>query len=311
MKISIIIVSYNVRELLKSCLHSLEKFWPQDYSFEIIILDNCSKDGTVEMVKKEFPHVHLIESKNNLGFSIGNNEAAKIASGESLFFLNPDTELIDDSMKMFLDDYFSEEGKRIYAPRLLNTNGTVQRSLIKFPGVWQMFGELFYLTHIIPGFKIIAEKIRDKKEVEAISGAALLIDRNYFTELKMFDANLFWMEDVDLCLKNKIAGGKNVYFPLTEIVHHSGQSSTKSYTMVIANQLLSKVKFINKYSNQFQKIAIVIVCNMHMMARILVFSFLALFQRSYLKKAHSYFACLKIVNSRICNKDLSIYIEKK
>ena len=114
-----------------------------------------------------------------------------------------------------------------------------------------------------------------------------------------------------LCLKNKIAGGKNVYFPLTEIVHHSGQSSTKSYTMVIANQLLSKVKFINKYSNQFKKIAIVIVCNMHMMARILVFSFLALFQRSYLEKARSYFACLKIVNSRIRRKDLSIYIEKK
>ncbi len=311
MKISIIIVSYNVRDLLKLCIRSLEKFWPQEYSFEIIVLDNCSNDGTVEMLKSDFPQVRLIDSQTNLGFSVGNNEAAKIASGETLFLLNPDTELIDDSMGKFLDDYYSENEKRIYAPRLLNTNGTVQRSLIKFPGVWQMFGELFYLTHIIPGFKIIAEKISDKKEVEAISGAALLLEKNYFVELNMFDPNLFWMEDVDLCLKNKLSGGKNIYFPLTEIVHHSGKSSTKSYTMVIANQLLSKVKFINKYSNRFQKIAIVLVCNLHMIARIVVFSFLALFQRSYGEKARSYFACLKIVNSRIRNKDLSIYIEKK
>lgn len=309
MKVSVIIVSYNVKSLLKNCIQSLYKFWPSTISFEIIVIDNNSQDGSQEMVAEEFKNAILITSPSNLGFSIANNVAAKQASGDALLLLNPDTELFDYSISKLLDDYFSNLDMKIIAPRLINSDGSIQRSLIKFPGVWQMFGELFYLAKIFDNFNIKAERINVESEVEALSGAVLLIDKKYFFNLGMLDVNLFWMEDVDLCLKNKLSGGKNIYFPETKILHHSGKSSAKKYKMVIANQLLSKIKFIYKYSNTVSKLAILLVCNLHMLIRIIVFLILSIFKRSFFMKAIAYIHCIAIVNGKVFRKDLSIYIQ--
>ncbi len=147
MMLSIIIVSWNVRDLLQKCLESIFKY-TQNIDFEVIVVDNASKDGSVMMVEEKFPKVELIANQKNLGFAKANNQGIDKAQGKYILVLNGDTELIDSSLEKLVD--LMEENKEwpILGCKLLNSDKSLQESVRRFPKFFDQFLILLKLHHL-------------------------------------------------------------------------------------------------------------------------------------------------------------------
>jgi len=289
--VSIIIVNYNVKDLLQSCLNSINKFYSND-SFEIIIVDNNSNDGSIEIIKKNFPSCILLSNTTNAGFSEANNQGVKIAKGEYILLLNPDTEFKNDSLNSMIKYLETNPTISIIAPKLLNADGSLQISCWKFPSVLNIIAETFFL-HLI--FKIgqYSEQMFDSLfEIDVASGACLLFRKELTNQIGLLDSNLFWMEDVDYCYRAKSIG-KVVYFPETEIIHHSGKSLRQNYNIAISNQIISKLKYLKKHFNSFYFFIGILFSIIHVITRIIVFGILSPFKNEYLLKLNAYICTMK------------------
>ena len=281
-KLSVIIVSYNVKDFLSKCIASVQ----QDFSeAEIIVVDNNSSDGSVEMLKQNFSSIKVIANNENKGFSGANNQGIAIAQGEYIFLLNPDTEVMSGSIDKMLE-YISHKRNIILAPQLLNTDGTVQISAWWFPSAWEIFLEMIFV-HKMLCISQYAPNMFDKIFIaEALSGAALIF-RSSRNE-KFLDENLFWMEDIDFCYRQKESGGESIYFPKAKIIHHVGQSSKKNFRVSISNQLISKLKFFKKHKQYISFFLASIFIFIHIVLRMIIFIFLFLFSQYFRKKFDAY-----------------------
>ena len=285
--VSVIIVSYNVRELLLDCIRSVHEYLT--LPFEIIVTDNNSSDGSVEAIRNEFPSVTVIANKHNPGFSIANNQGLELATGEFIFFLNPDTELRDDSISRLLQDLKLENEDQIIAgPMLLNSDGSFQESCWRFPNPIHHISDLMGLNRLIKPGSYRMEEIMGNAEVDFLSGAALLLTASNARRLAGFDKNLFWMEDVDLCKRNKAAGGRNVYFPTARLLHHSGQSGKQNYKVQISNQVISKLKYYRKHRQYFDYFLSIFIFFLQIITRIPVFLIFSPINNTFFKKCKAY-----------------------
>lgn len=225
--VSIIVLSYNTKELLRSCLESIYNYLPKEI-FEVIVLDNASKDGSAEMVKKDFPQVNLIISEKNLGFAKGINTATKDAKGKYLFFLNSDAVLQDDSvlkMPQILDE---EKNAGIIGGQLLHSDRSFQRS----------FGKFYTLPHAIlmltggEKAELFLNKQKIKQKVDWVTGGFMMIKRNLFEELGGFDEDYFmYIEDMDLCYRAQKKGYDTYFDPDIEAIHSNQGSSNRSFAI--------------------------------------------------------------------------------
>ncbi len=145
MDISIVIVSYNVREYIISCIESIYKHSKSNISFELIIVDNDSKDGTVNTLKNKFPKINIISNKYNAGFSIAANQGAQKCSGKYLLILNPDTLFVEDSLKKLFTSSESCYQLGAIGPTLITMNGDQQQSFWRKPNLLSTLRSLFYL----------------------------------------------------------------------------------------------------------------------------------------------------------------------
>lgn len=266
--LSIVIVSYNVKDFLLECLGSIQKF--VSVPCEVIVVDNASADDTCLAVKQTFPQTVLIESKQNLGFSKGNNLGFRKASGDFILMLNPDAALIDGSFSMALAFVMGQRDNKILAgPYILNPDKSHQSSAWKFPGSLQLFLESIFLNKFFDLSKYPQlENIQTEKEVDFISGAAILMSRKTLGSLEGLDEDLFWMDDTDLCFRNKKNGGTCFFFPQWKVMHHIGKSSKKNLSLVISNQLISKLKFFKKHKWTFTRIMAVLIFFTHIKLRL-------------------------------------------
>ena len=299
--VSIVIVSYNVKSLLSDCIISLQKYI--SVPFEIIVVDNASADGTQESIKKDFPTVKLIENKSNIGFSAANNLGFNLAKAETIFILNPDTELKDNSFTILLD-FIKNENDFIAGPELLNTDGTHQISYWHYPKVLQHVLELFFLTKFIDisKYKTINNKINT--EVDFCSGAALLMKKTTLQKLNGLDEHLFWMDDVDLCYRNKLNGGKTFYVPGCNITHHLGASGKKNYNIVISNQIISKLKYYDKHKQYFNFCISLPVFLLQIATRIPIFLILSPVKKEFFKKFIAYcYTFVKLIKYLFMNEE--------
>lgn len=222
-KLSIISVSYNSEEFIEKFVKSVLKFKPK--SSELIILDNGSSDNTVDLLKKFGGQIILIESSENLGFSKGNNRAAKEATGEYLFFLNPDTEVSSNIFDELLDFYEESNDAGIVAPKLVMADGKTQSSVKKVPTVWGAFEE--FVLGVRNAYSQYTPKAEEAVEVDVVYGAAILISKEIFDSLGGFDEKYFlYYEDVDLCDRVRNSGKKVYYYPKVFVKHLVG--ATKS-----------------------------------------------------------------------------------
>ncbi len=241
MKLSVIIVSFNTKDYLRQTLKSVfAEVRNIGSSFlEVIVVDNNSTDGSPEMVGKEFPQVHLIESKVNLGFGGGNNEGARKAQGNYLLFLNSDTIVLKGALPKMLDFMEKHPEIGILTPKLVwEDRKTPQAGMIGLkPTLPKMILEkpfkLFKnLVRKAPFLNRLAQKIsldfwdfNQEREVDWVTGAALLTGRVLFEKLQGFDEKIFmYFEDVDLCLRAQKLGAKVFYYPDVTIVHLGGKS---------------------------------------------------------------------------------------
>lgn len=303
--VSIIIVSYNVKQLLMQCLESIPKHFPAEFTYEIIVVDNNSTDGSVAAVKQHFTDIILIENKFNNGFSGANNQGINKAQGEIIFLLNPDTELTNKTLLPVLN-FISLNKNAIAGPRLLNTDGSFQNSCFRFPGAMQIVLESLFLNHIINIKTYPQDKLQQQCRVDALSGAALLFSRSLTVNIGKLDENLFWMEDIDFCFRCfKNNGGCN-YFPGAEIMHHSGQSAKKNLNIAIANQVISKIKYLKKNSGISGYFVAIIFSYVHILSRIAIFCCFGIFSPLIFTKLKAYLFTFKQINTYLIKGSLAV-----
>ena len=286
-EVSVIIVSYNVKQLLFTCLETLYKF-NSNLNLEVIVIDNESKDGSGEMVKESFPKVHLIENNFNAGFSGANNQGMRIAKGEFIFLLNPDTEFLDDSLVKLVTFTKSQPEISLVAPKLLNTDHSLQISVWKDHHYTDLILETFYLNKVYDRINYLPEQFQISFEAKTISGAAMFFNRKLMDSIGMLDENYFWMEDIDFSVRAQKVG-KVFYYRDAVIVHHSGQSQKKNYDKSIANQLISKLKFYKKNEGKLAYWLSVFACFHLILSRWFVFTILSPLKNIYRLKAKAYF----------------------
>jgi O-antigen biosynthesis protein len=235
--ISVIIVNYNVREFLLGALRSLRKSLDASgLESEIFVVDNASRDGSVEMVAAEFPDVKLLALKENAGFGKANNLALREATGDYLLILNPDTILGEDTIRVMMDFMRSHPDAGAAGCKLLNADGSFQLSCRRgFPTPWASFTKLFGLSKIFPKSELFAKynltylSENETYEIDALVGAFMLLSRKAYEATQGFDEEFFmYGEDLDLSYRIKQAGLKNYYVHSTSTVHFKGESTRRS-----------------------------------------------------------------------------------
>ena len=248
MKLSVIIVHYQVSGLLRNCILSIQKYF-NGFEYEIIVVDNDSPDASWKELIAEFPDVNFIESKTNLGFSKANNIGVKAAKGEYVYILNPDTEIEGDYFQEILD--FADDQKNIGAIglRMHNAKGQfLPESKRSVPALINSFEKLF--TKLRDDSKTYYRNDVDEfgiAEVTVMTGANLLMKKSVYTEVGGFDEHYFmYGEDIDLCYTILRKGYKNFYYGKYSILHYKGESTVKD--QVYLNRFFGAMDiFISKY----------------------------------------------------------------
>jgi len=251
--ISVIIVSYNVRDFLRQCLHSLEKAG-EGMSVEIIVVDNASRDGSAGMVREQFPRVRLIENEVNRGFSRANNQAMRVARGRYLLLINPDTLAREDTLTALLDFMSAHPEAGAAGCKILNPDGTLQLSCRRsFPTPWVALSKILGLSRLFPNSRLFGKynlTYLDPDrvaEVDALSGSFLFLRRQALEKVGLFDEEYFmYGEDLDLCYRIKRASWTIYYVPTTQIIHYKGKS-TESSTSTVVDFYRAMYIFVKKH----------------------------------------------------------------
>ena len=248
--VSIILVSYNTKEFTKNCLKSIfEK--TTDVDFDVYVVDNNSIDGTCEMIKSDFPEVHLIENKENLGFGNANNLAINVSESKYLFLLNTDTSLINNAVKILYDFMEQHPEAGACGGNLYNKEGNNVHSYGYFPTLKSEIIRLFNLGMFFPDEQL---KIKDngenlqnlKKEVDIIIGADLFLRKSVIDNVGGFDKDFFlYDEESELQYRIKKSGYKIYIIPESKIYHFEGKS-TKDRLSTRRFKMISKILFFKK-----------------------------------------------------------------
>jgi N-acetylglucosaminyl-diphospho-decaprenol L-rhamnosyltransferase len=251
--LSIIIVSWNVADLLKACLQSIAQSPLGIYTVETIVVDSASTDDSVQMAQTQFPQVKLLPQTENFGFSRCNNIGLQAASGRYLFLLNPDTEIVGDTLAQMMAYMDANPTVGILGPHTLNTNSTTQSTKRRFPTLAMGFVESTWLQKFAPKQMLdryYAEDVADDavSEVDWVQGSALLTRREVYTQIGGLDEGyVMYSEEMDWCKRAKDAGWCVMYFGKADIVHHGGKSSEQVTARKHIYFQESKLRYFRKF----------------------------------------------------------------
>jgi GT2 family glycosyltransferase/O-antigen/teichoic acid export membrane protein len=250
---SIIIPTYNTRELTLACLSRIREN-PPPHPYEIIVIDNHSSDGTYEMVQEIFPEVMAIRNNSNLGFARACNQGARMAKGDFFLFLNSDTEPLPGSFDVLLDWMKKHPHTGIVGPELMGPSQTLlQMSWGWDPLLGREFIQRYFSSqNIRPSlFKqhLIRYLQRKPRSVPFICGACLMIRREVFEQINGFDENFeFYFEDSDLCSRCLQTGWQIDFVPHSTIIHHLGQSTKGTWNMASLIYQQSHITYYKKHA---------------------------------------------------------------
>ena len=230
MDLSVIIVNYNTKELLQNCLRSIFEN-TEGPICEVIVVDNNSTDGSLQMIQKMFPQVLLLHNKENLGFSRANNLGYSHSKGKYLLFLNSDTLILDGAIEKMLSYLQSHPQVGLVGPKILNTQHQATRSYMRFLDIKTLFlGSKYFKSFFdVEKYRMhfSSYDFSSIQHVPWVSGACLMVKRNIFQKAGLFDESYFlYFEDMDLCLQIQNLGYRIVYLPTAGIVHLFGGSSS-------------------------------------------------------------------------------------
>ncbi len=224
---SVVIVAWNVSADLDICLDSLMAIC-KEIPLDIFIIDNASSDNTLEL-KNKYPNFHWLFNKNNLGFATANNQVRELIQTPYVLFLNPDTILTQNIFPLLSAFFEQHKQAGVIGPKILNTDGSEQRSVRRYPKVWQILFELLkganiwpQLLHYYYGLDLDLEKTQP---VDQVSGAALAIRKEILDKINWWDEKYFlWFDEVDLCFRTKKAGSEIWYLAEVSLTHKGGAS---------------------------------------------------------------------------------------
>ncbi len=267
MKLSIIIVNYNVKHFLEQCLYSVFSA-TKNLNCEVFVVDNNSVDGSCAMVKEKFTNVILIENKQNTGFSKANNQAIKIAKGEYILLLNPDTLVEEDTFEKvvaFMDKTTDAGGLGV---KMIDGSGNfLPESKRGLPTPDVAFYKIFGLSKLFPNSKKFGKyhlTYLDKNKthkIDVLSGAFMLMRKSVIDKVGMLDESYFmYGEDIDLSYRITLGGYNNYYFPDTTIIHYKGESTKKgsiNYVRVFYKAMIIFAK--NHFSGSNAKLLIFLI----------------------------------------------------
>ena len=283
MDLSIIVVSFNTKELLKQCLKSVLK-QTKGINFEIIVVDNASTDRSPEMVQKEFPKVVLIKNKKNLGFAAANNQALRQAQGKYLLLLNSDTELKENSFKKMVDWMEKNQRVGVSSCQLVYQDGAVQGSGGYFPTLLRIFNWMFFIDDL-PVIKEIFKSFhphepktswlsssyfQKERLQDWVSGAFFLMRKKVIEQIGLLDEEFFmYVEEVEFCYRAKQANWQVAYVPVTKIIHLARKSGSQAGALLGEYQGL--IKFYQKHQPFWQLPILRIILKTGAVLRLLIF----------------------------------------
>ena len=246
MDISIIIVNWNTRDLLKSCLESvLETI--HDISYEIIVVDNASQDGSVAMLQEKYPHVRLIQNTENRGFGAANNQAMRIMTGQYALLLNSDAVLTENAVRELFTFMEAHSDAAMACGQLLSADGSKQNSVANFPNLLTLLTNTSLLEYLFPNRYPSKRYSYDKPiEVDSCIGACLLVRKKTIEDVGMLDERyFFFFEETDWAYHMRNAGWKIFHVPTAFIHHFQGQS--------IGRDIQSRIEFYRSRYQFFKK----------------------------------------------------------
>lgn len=298
-KIAIIIVTYNSEMFLKVCLSSVYA-QNTDFTYQVIVVDNGSKDNSITFTKTNFPNVEIIQNNKNVGFAKANNQGIRHSKAEILLFLNPDTILQENALQNLMDFYIKHPSAGVIGPKILNADGSLQRTGVAFPSIWNLMVEIVFLDYLFPYSKIFGRHRKlfldpDKvNEVDYLQGSCLLVSRKVIDEIELFDESFFmYFEETDLCLRVKAKGYKVYYVPDASIVHFGGSGMSYYDRNRVLIFYKSYIQFLNKHFRNPQKLFFIIGLFLRSVLRCAVFFLLELFpmkmKKQYLNRSRGYF----------------------
>jgi len=233
--LSVVIVSWNTKDLLRGCLTSLYDS-EGDFSFETVVVDNCSSDGSADMVREEFPQAHLIESEINGGYAYANNQGLGCFQARYYLLLNPDTVLPPDAIQRMLEFLDSHPEVGIAGPKLVMADGELDMACRRsFPTPENSFYKLFGLSRLFPDserfgrYNLTYLDPDQVAEVDSVVGAFMMVRREVVEEVGCLDEQYFmYAEDLDWAFRAKRAGWKVYYYPEVTVLHYKRQSSQQN-----------------------------------------------------------------------------------
>jgi GT2 family glycosyltransferase len=247
MKLSVVIVNYNVKHFLEQCLNSVAAA-AEHCETEVFVVDNNSVDGSCNMLREKFPWVKLIENKKNYGFSYANNQAIKQSTGEYVLLLNPDTVIEEDTLKSVCDFMDAHPDAGGLGVKMIDGKGRfLPESKRGLPTPQVAFYKIFGLSKLFPKSKKFGKyhlTYLDKDQihkVDVLSGAFMLLRAETLNKIGLLDETFFmYGEDIDLSYRITLGGYNNYYYPETTIIHYKGESTKKgsvNYVLVFYNAM--------------------------------------------------------------------------
>jgi GT2 family glycosyltransferase len=244
MDVSVVIVNWNTRDILRGCLHSVFE-QTKDASFEVFVVDNNSRDGSADMVRAEYPRVNLIENARNRGFAAANNQALRLASGRYTLLLNPDTLILDDAISRCVRyaDFHPDAG--VVGCQVLEDDNRISNTCFAFPTPWNVFLALSGLSRVFPRSRLFGRPDlgwwdrNSEQDVDVVAGMFMLVRREAIAQVGLLDESYFvYSEETDWCYRFSRAGWRRVFTPSAQIVHLDGgrkstsQVSTKMFVQM-------------------------------------------------------------------------------
>jgi len=251
--LSVIVVNWNTCNMLRACLSSLLSSNDGTLA-ELWVVDNASSDGSVDMVRRDFPTVRLIANQTNVGFAAANNQALKKVSGDYILLLNSDTVAIGDALKQMVNYLHEHPFVGAVGCKLLNADGSVQRSCWRgFPGLEFALVDALYLWKLaacwkwLQFFEIPVADLREPMEVDHLLGACIMVRRTVVDLVGGLDQGYFlFLEETDWCYRIKKAGYQIHYLPTAQIIHHGEQSIRKKPERFVPELYRSYCHFCRK-----------------------------------------------------------------
>ena len=243
---SVVVVTYNALPWIERCLDSVR-------GYETIVVDHGSTDGTVELVRGRFPDARLLQQENK-GLGGGSNAGMRVASGDYYLLLNSDAWALGDAVEKLTDFAESRLDAAVVGPKLLNSDGSLQRTVRGFPTLWRLATEYFFLRKLAPrtralnafyGARFAHDEVR---EAEFVMGACLLVRREAAATVGLFDEDFFmFSEETDWLYRFRQAGWKVLFYPGAEFVHVGGATTSQNWGPMYREQLRGHLRFLAKH----------------------------------------------------------------